>query len=135
MKKGFFDTSAILPLVLPEEHSQTMREEWPKFSERLAWSWILIEGEAALTRQKANVAAWQEWNRIARSLTLVELDPKDHPALRAFNRSLGLRTADAAHLFLCDRLQRLLDGLQLVSFDREMNQAAEKCSMAVFLLS
>lgn len=132
MKRGFFDTSAVLPLVLPEEHSQSMRKAWPTFSERWGWSWILVEGEAALTRQKANVAAWQEWNRIARSLTLVELDPKDHAALRAFNRSLGLRAADAAHLFLCDRLQRLLDELQLVTFDREMKHAAERCSMAMF---
>jgi len=132
VKKGFFDTSAILPLVLPEEHSQSMRGAWPTFSERWAWSWILVEGEAALTRQKADVAAWQEWNRIARSLTLVELDPKDHASLRAFNRSLGLRAADAGHLFLCDRLQRVLDDLHLVTFDREMNHAAKRCSMAIF---
>ncbi len=130
MKKGFFDTSAILPLVLNEEFSPFMRENWPAFSERWAWSWILVEGEAALTRQKANVAAWQEWHRIARSLTLVELDPRDHALLRAFNRSLGLRAADAALLFLCDRLQRLLDDLQLVTFDREMIEAAERCSIA-----
>lgn len=125
----FFDTSAIVPLVLSEAHSAAVRRAWPGFTEYWAWSWLVVEAEAALVRQKADADAWAEWNRVARSLTLLELNPRDHATLRAFNRGLGLRAADAGHLFLFDRLGRELDGLQLATFDREMIQAAGNLSM------
>lgn len=130
----YFDTSAVLPLVLVETHSEPMRSAWPNFTERWAWSWLVMEAEAALVRQKADADAWSEWARVARSLTLVELNPHDHGALRAFNRGLGLRAADAGHLFLFDRLLREIDGMQLVTFDREMSQAAKDLSMPTYLL-
>ncbi|HKK18172.1 MAG TPA: type II toxin-antitoxin system VapC family toxin [Opitutales bacterium] len=126
----YFDTSAIIPLVLAEPHSEAMRSSWPEFTERWAWSWLVIEAEAALVRQNADADAWAEWSRVARSLNLIELNPRDHGALRAFNRGLGLRAADAGHLFLFDRLARELDGLQLVTLDREMSEAAENLAMA-----
>ena len=93
-----------------------------------------MEAEAALVRQKADADAWAEWSRVARSLTLVELDSRDHGALRAFNRGLGLRAADAGHLFLFDRLGRELDGLQLATFDREMTEAAKELAMPIFAI-
>ena len=125
----YFDTSAILPLVLPEVHSEAVRRAWPDFSERWAWSWLVVEAEAALIRQKADADAWAEWNRVARSLTLVELNPREQAALRAFNRGLGLRAADAGHLFIFDRLTRELDELRLLTLDREMIQVAKDFSM------
>jgi len=131
----FFDTSAIVPLVLQEVYAADIRLHWPDFTERWAWSWILVEAEAALIRQKADATAWREWSRIARSLTLVELGQQDQHALRAFNRGIGLRAADAAHLFTFDRLSRQLDDLQLVTFDREMSQAALETGMALHPLS
>jgi len=128
----FFDTSAAIPLVLAETDSAAIRRAWPDFSECWAWSWLVVEAEAALIRQKANAEAWAEWSRVARSLTLVELNPSDHRALRAFNRGLGLRAADAGHLFLFNRLTQELDGLQLITFDREMSQAARDLVMPVY---
>jgi len=130
----YFDTSAIIPLVLAEAHSEAMRSSWPEFTERWAWSWLVIEAEAALVRQKADADAWAEWSRVARSLNLIELNPRDHGALRAFNRGLGLRAADAGHLFLFDRLAREIDGLQLVTLDREMGEAAENLAMPTYAL-
>lgn len=128
----YFDTSAIVPLVLTESHSEAIRGAWPDFGERWAWSWVAVEAEAALVRQKADADAWAEWARVARSLTLIELNPRDHGALRAFNRGIGLRAADAGHLFLFDRLARELDGLHLLTFDREMGRAARKLAMPVY---
>ncbi len=127
----YFDTSAVIPLVLAETHSEAVRSAWPDITERWAWSWLVVEAEAALVRQRADADAWAEWSRVARSLNLVELNPRDHDALRAFNRGLGLRAADAGHLFLFDRLSREVDGLQLVTFDREMSQAAKDLAMPV----
>jgi len=128
----YCDTSAILPLVLPETHSAAMRSAWSDIAERWAWSWLVVEAEAALVRQNGDADAWAEWSRVARSLTLIELSPRDHSALRAFNRGLGLRAADAGHLFLFDRLNREFDGLQLITFNREMSRAARDLAMPVF---
>lgn len=132
--RAFFDTSAILPLLLPELHSEAIRSVWPDIQERWAWSWLVTEAEAALVRQKANACAWEDWSRVARSLTIVELSPDEHVALRAFNRGLGLRAADAGHLYVFDRLSREIDGLSLFSFDREMNEAADNLAMSVYPL-
>jgi predicted nucleic acid-binding protein len=125
----YFDTSAVIPLVLAEKHTEAVRSAWPNISDRWAWSWLVVEAEAALVRQKADADAWTEWSRVLRSLNLVELNPSDHGALRAFNRGLGLRAVDAGHLFLFDRLSREVDGLQLLTFDREMSQAAKYLAM------
>jgi predicted nucleic acid-binding protein len=125
----FFDTSAVIPLVLAEKHSEAVRRVWLDITERWAWSWLVVEAEAALVRQRADADAWAEWPRVLRSLNLVELNPRDHGALLAFNRGLGLRAADAGHLFLFDRLSREVDGLQMLTFDREMSQAAKKLAM------
>lgn len=125
----FFDTSAVIPLVLAEKHSEAVRRAWPDITERWAWSWLVVEAEAALVRQRADADAWAEWSRVLRSLNLVELNPRDHGALLAFNRGLGLRAADAGHLFLFDRLSREVDALQMLTFDREMNQAAKELAM------
>lgn len=127
----YFDTSAILPLVLVETHSEAVRARWAEISEAWAWSWLVVEAEAALVRQKADADAWAEWSRVSRSLSLVELNPRDHGALRAFNRGLGLRAADAGHLYLFDRVSREVDGLQLITFDREMREAAKALAMPV----
>ena len=131
----YFDTSAVLPLILQEVHSADIRHSWPDFTERWAWDWLVVEAEAALIRQKADAVAWREWTRIAGSLTLIELGQQDRDALRGFNRGIGLRAADAAHLFLFDRLSRHLESLQLVTFDREMSQAAAETGMSLHPLS
>lgn len=107
------------------------RARWAEISEAWAWSWLVVEAEAALVRQKVDADAWAEWSRVSRSLTLVELNPRDHGALRAFNRGLGLRAADAGHLYLFDRVSREVDGLQLITFDREMREAAKALAMPV----
>jgi len=42
---------------------------------------------------------------------------------------LGLRAADAAHLFLFDRLVIRLPELRLLTFDKEMAQAAHSLAL------
>ncbi len=127
----YLDTSAVVPLLLEESMSAAMHRSWPDFSQRWAWDWILVEAEAALIRQKADAVVWRQWGKIAQSLTLVELPSEERNALRAFNRSMGLRAADAGHLFLFDRLSRHIDALSLVTFDREMIRAAVDLQMAL----
>jgi predicted nucleic acid-binding protein len=122
----FLDTSAVVPLVLKEAKTSDMHRCWSEFSRRWAWDWLILEAEAALIRQQADAFTWRQWNKVAQSLTLVELPSEDRNALRAFNRGIGLRAADAGHLFMFDRLSRHIDGIQLITFDREMILEAQK---------
>jgi len=121
----FFDTSAIVPLLLSEPHSDKAGIAWAEATEtRLAWRWLKVETEAALTRRRAGAKIWQEWDRIESELNWVELPDSEIESLCRFNRGLGLRGADAGHLFVADRLSRTFDRLALSSFDKEMRAGA-----------
>ncbi|NBB78212.1 MAG: PIN domain-containing protein [Verrucomicrobia bacterium] len=125
----FYDTSAVVPLLLAEERSEVAIEYWREQKEAWAWDWLLIETEAALIRQKADSTAWAAWRNIANNFTCCELSSSRLAELRAFNRRLGLRAADAAHLFLFDRLVNRLPELRLLTFDREMARAAQNLAL------
>ena len=125
----FFDTSAVVPLLLNEERSVTAHEYWTTCQEAWAWDWLTIETEAALIRQKADNTAWAAWRQISNAFTLCELSATRFAELRAFNRNLGLRAADAAHPFLFDQLVTRLPDLCLLTFDREMAQAAHNLAL------
>jgi predicted nucleic acid-binding protein len=125
----YFDTSAVVPLLLDEERSIAARKIWATCEEAWAWEWLTIETEAALVRQKGNRDAWALWRQVSNAFTLCELASAHIAQLRAFNRTLGLRAADAAHLFLFDRLVTRLPDLQLLTFDREMAQAADTLAL------
>lgn len=44
--------------------------------------------------------------------------------LREFNRGIGLRAADAGHLYAMEQCQAGIPQLQLITFDQEMRRAA-----------
>jgi uncharacterized protein with PIN domain len=71
---AFFDTSAIVPLILREPHSQAARTAWETAEECFAWKWLKVETEAALVRRKASAPAWQLWRTIEASMSWVEPD-------------------------------------------------------------
>jgi predicted nucleic acid-binding protein len=126
----FFDTSAIVPLLLVEPHSEQARVAWAEAAEcRLAWRWLKVETEAALIRRRAGVKIWQEWDRVESLLNWIELPNDEIEAMCRFNRSLGLRAADAGHLFMADRLSRSFDLFSLASFDKEMCAGAKELGL------
>ena len=126
----FFDTSAIVPLLLREPHSDNARVAWTEATGvRLAWRWLKVETEAALTRRRAGAKIWQEWDRIESELNWIELPESEIEALCRFNRNFGLRAADAGHLFVMDRLSRTFESLALASFDKEMRGSAEELGL------
>lgn len=122
----FLDTSAVVSLLIREETTPQILRCWKNFTQKWAWDWLIIEAEAALIRQKADTQAWRQWNKVQQSLNLIESSIEDRGQLRAFNRGIGLRAADAAHLFLFEKLSRHVDELSLVTFDREMMGAAKE---------
>ena len=127
----FWDTSALVALLLREPHTAAAQAAWRKTARAWAWRWAALEAESALLRRKAPPEAWEAWARLCGALRLVELDDPQLDALRAFNRALGLRAADAAHLFVCQRAAEAIPGLRLVCHDAEMTRAARRIGLRV----
>jgi hypothetical protein len=52
--------------------------------------------------------------------------------LKTFNRGVGLRAADAGHLFVMEHCAACLEDLVLVTFDSEMTMSAQRRGLALF---
>jgi predicted nucleic acid-binding protein len=131
---SFFDTSAIVPLILRERHSDVACEVWNATSQAWAWRWMRVEAEAALGRRRAGSEAWRAWRSIASVVHWLDLGSADCLEICAFNRPLRLRAADAGHLFVFDRAAGVIPELKLVSFDGEMTAAARSLNLPVWHL-
>jgi hypothetical protein len=90
-----------------------------------------VEIEAALSRRAVPSQTWVAWKNLVESIHWVNLTTETYPQLRAFNRALKLRAADAGQLFVMDRLLGVIPELKLVSFDEEMLQAAAVLNLPV----
>ena len=121
----FFDTSAVVPLVILEPHSNAAAQLWSDSTTRFAWKWLRVEAEAALVRRKASPSAWNQWRKIEDSIHWIEPERNWLQQLRSFNRGVGLRAADAGHLYVMERSLHSVPELELITFDREMRDAAE----------
>lgn len=123
---AFFDTSAVVPLLLREPHSQSAGKIWEETSDRYAWQWLRVETEAALMRRTAPPGAWQQWRIIETAVHWLEPEQGWMEHLRSFNRGVGLRAADAGHLYVFEQSLRGMPALQLITYDKEMRGAATK---------
>jgi predicted nucleic acid-binding protein len=132
MVTAFFDTSAIVPLILREPHSEVAQTAWKAAEDCFAWKWLRVETEAALVRRKASAPAWHLWRTIEGSMCWVEPEADWMEPLKTFNRGVGLRAADAGHLFVMERCASGLENLVLVTFDSEMIKAAQRRGLALF---
>ncbi len=121
----FFDTSAVVPLLLAEPHSNHANTAWTATDRAFAWTWLRVETEAALVRRKAKPAAWKNWRRLAGFFDFLSFPDSDLAALCEFNRTLGLRATDAGHLFVFERLHQARPAVALATFDKEMAAAAD----------
>ena len=125
----FWDTSAIVALLLQEPNTSAAQAAWATSTRPWAWRWAVIETEAALARRAAPPEAWTQWAALLDTLHLRDLEPDRWDALRAFNRGLRLRAADAAHLFVFERAGAAIPGLRLITFDQELTDAARRMGM------
>lgn len=62
-------------------------------------------------------------------MSWVDLHPEQTDTVCAFNRAIGLRAADAGHLFVFDRLFSEIPQLVLLTLDTEMAVAARNLSL------
>lgn len=128
---AFFDTSAIVPLIFREPHSESARKAWEEAEHCLAWKWLRVEADAALVRRKASVEAWNLWRTIEGAIHWIEPEGEWLEQLRTFNRGVGLRASDAGHLYVMERCASGIETLLLITFDSEMIQAARQRGLNV----
>jgi uncharacterized protein with PIN domain len=94
----FWDTSVVIPIVFQEPHTARAHRANGDGHRALAWSWMRVEAEAALLRRRAGAEHWRELNKLLSVFLWLEMRPAEESALCLFNRPLGLRASDAAHL-------------------------------------
>ena len=127
---AFFDTSAIVPLLIQESGSSRACAFWSRTETAWAWEWARVETEAALTRRRVGPDVWGQWRSLAGHISFLKLE-ESVAAICDVNRLLGLRAADAGHVFVAERLFRYQPELTLVTFDAEMQVAAERLGLRV----
>jgi uncharacterized protein with PIN domain len=125
----FYDTSAWVPLLMRESATDAMQLVRKEVAETWAWAWMQVETEAALTRRRANPACWRNWLLLKTEVCWVDIAPDQYDVVCAFNRAIGLRAADAGHLFVFDRILSELPDLQLLTLDSEMATAAQSIGL------
>ena len=130
----FFDTSAVVPILIKEPGSRMARAAFSSGEVLFAWKWMRVEAEAALVRRKADAVTWRNWRSLERSFTWLDFIDLEIPELCAFNRQLGLRAADAGHLFVFEKATAALPEIQLVTFDKEMAAAARLLGLSIHSL-
>jgi predicted nucleic acid-binding protein len=127
----FLDTSATVPLILLDPHSEAAAKVWAVVDQAWAWNWMRVEAEAALTRRRALPESWKQWRSLSQQVRWLEPSASFLSELCAFNRSMGLRSADAGHLFVCDRVMQAVPSLILATFDKELRRAADRIGIPV----
>jgi predicted nucleic acid-binding protein len=128
----FWETSAVVPLVFAEPHSPEAERARAATSRAFAWPWMQVEAEAALLRRNATPAHWENLARLMSAFVWLDMEPHDLFALRQFNRPLGLRAADAGHLFVYSRAYAAIPKLEFVTFDEELRIAVIRCALPVW---
>ena len=128
----FWDTSAVIPLVFQEPYTARAHRAHKDGQRALAWSWMRVEAEAALLRRRAGAEHWQELNKLLSAFIWLEMSPAEESVLCLFNRPLRLRASDAGHLYVFSKATAAISGIQLVTFNQEIQLAAATCSLPLW---
>ncbi len=122
----FWDSSAVLPLIFKEPHSELALAAWQDGSEHLAWDWMEVETHAAVVRRKFELNHLQAWRLRLERFSLFGLPPDAYRKIMACNQRWALRSADAGHVFVLGELRKELPEMRLVTFDIEMIDLARR---------
>ena len=120
----FWDTSAVVPLILQEKHTHLALEAFAQTERFFAWDWMAVETEAALGRRQARTFQWEKWQELSQLFQWIHLPTNEWNEIRKRNRRWMLRAADAAHLYAFSRLADILPEARLVTFDEEQRRVA-----------
>jgi predicted nucleic acid-binding protein len=131
--EAFFDSSALVPLLIEERHTAKALRAWDAVDNAWAWEWAKVEVEAGLSRRRAAPQSWVQWRSLERQIRWVQAGVGMVDELRLFNRGLGLRAADAGHLLVFERAASAVGPFALVTFDEEMTAAALRLQMSIWV--
>ena len=129
----FWDASAVVPLLLPERKSPLAQDIWEESQHVFAWDWLSVEVDAALTRRRGDPDAWRTWSHVESRFDFAGFENHDLDFLRSINRGLGLRAADAGHVYFFEKLSVRFSDLLMVTFDREMADAVEALGLPLHM--
>ncbi len=122
----FWDTSAVLSLVVEEPTSDSAREAWERSDLDFAWRWLVVEASAGLARRRASPGQWKLLDDILADIRYVDMPSGDVKALCRANREWALRAADAGHLYVFKKALLIMPDIELICFDRELCAIAKK---------
>lgn len=128
----FWDTSALVALILQERHTPLSLKAKEAGRRFLAWEWLKIEALAALTRRKCEPAEFKSLRILLEQFEFIGLESTDYPALGKVIQKHKLRAADAGHLFCLRQAKKLRSSICFVCFDEELTLAAEAEGIHVF---
>lgn len=138
---AYFDTSAIVPLVIDEASTETCNRLWTESTRVVSVRLIYPEGRAALaraermrrlTRSQLN-AAVLELDSLIEEVDVIELSPDIARSAGELAQQHGLRGYDAVHLAAA--LAVADDDLVLVTGDIELAAAAQAAGIALSVLT
>lgn len=136
---AYFDTSAVIPLVIDEPATELCNRLWNQSTRALSVRLVYPESRAALARAQRMdrlnrsqlQAAVDELDSLMHELDVVELSPAIAQSAGELAEHLGLRGDDAVHLAAA--LAVADDDLVLVSGDIDLAAAASDAGIAVAL--
>jgi hypothetical protein len=129
---AFWDTSAVLALIFQEPHTGQAQKAAAEVTVAYAWWWLKVEAWSGVVLRKGNNEQKAACRQALKAFTWVNFPRSKTPELLSLNAKHGLRAADAGHLFCFKELSRAVQGLNLVSFDREMIEAAKREGLLVW---
>jgi predicted nucleic acid-binding protein len=128
----FWDTSALLSLILDEPDSASAQSAWERSDIDYAWRWLAVEAVSGLARRGARPGQWDKLQEVLDDIRFVDISPSDVHSLCRENRDWELRAADAGHLHVFRKMGQVMPDLELVSFDREMKAVAKRLGLALW---
>jgi predicted nucleic acid-binding protein len=142
MKVAYFDSSALLSVLLQEAKAETAAALWDQFTQRVssillnAECWIGMRRYYARNRLEPRKGWLRERTEfLARALATVQIMPVEGRILEIMNSHAELadcKTLDALHLATALHFStKGDDGLVVVSLDERMRQAARNLNLEV----
>lgn len=133
---SYFDTSAIVPLVIAEPGTDRCREHWMAAERLLSIRLVHVEARAALVQARrsgrislaAHRPAVRALEALVAQVDLIEIDDQLVLAAAALAEGHALRACDAVHL--AGAMQVSSDDLVVVAGDRALLAAAHAAGLA-----
>jgi uncharacterized protein with PIN domain len=128
----FWDTSAVLAMVVVEPHSAAALQAAGQATQSYAWRWLEVEAAAGLARRRATDEQWRGLDSVLAALSHVDIPPVRLADIARENRAWRLRAADAGHFFCFRQLSTVFPGIQMVCFDTEICAAVRAAGLSLW---